>query len=197
VLDAATLKVVKTIALPDKPEFAVVDASGRVFVNIQSAQGQIAVIDSHSLALIATWPLPGCARPTGLALDRAHQRLFSVCDAKVMAVTDASSGRHVADIAIGEHPDAAAFDPGLALVFSSNGEGTVSIVQELDADHYRVAATLPTQKSARTLALDPRSHRIYLVAAEFGPTPPATQAMPRPRAPVLPESFQVLVAAPR
>ena len=197
VLDAATLEVVKTIPLPDKPEFAVVDGTGHVFVNIQSAQGQIAVIDARSLALIATWPLPGCARPTGLALDRAHQRLFSVCDAKVMAVTDASTGGHVADIAIGEHPDAAAFDPGLALVFSSNGEGTVTVVQELDADHYRVAATLPTQKSARTLALDPLSHRIYLVAAEFGPAPPATAAVPRPRPVVLPESFQVLVAAPR
>jgi DNA-binding beta-propeller fold protein YncE len=197
VLDARTLDVVATIALPDKPEFAVVDGAGRVFVNIQSAQGQMVVIDARTLAVIATWPLPGCARPTGLALDRAHQRLFSVCEAKIMAVTDASSGRHVADIPIGEHPDAAAFDPALGLVFSSNGDGTLTVVQQLDADHYRTSATLPTQKSARTLALDPRSHRVYLVAAQFGPAPQTTAALPRPRPPVLPDSFTILVAAPR
>jgi YVTN family beta-propeller protein len=197
VLDAATLDVVATIALPDKPEFAVADGAGRVFVNIESAQGQMAVIDAKRLAVIATWPLPGCARPTGLALDRVHQRLFSVCDAKVMAVTDASSGRHVADVPIGEHPDAAAYDPGLGFAFSANGDGTLTVVEQLDADHYRIAASLPTQRSARTLALDPRSHRIYLVAAEFGPAPAVTAATPRPRPPVLPESFTILVAAPR
>jgi YVTN family beta-propeller protein len=197
VLDATTLNVVATIALPDKPEFAVVDGAGHVFVNIESAQGQMVVIDARTLAVTATWPLPGCARPSGLALDRTHQRLFSVCDAKIMAVTDASSGRHVTDIPIGEHPDAAAFDPGLGLVFSSNGDGTLTVIQQLDADHYRIAATLPTQKSARTLALDPRSHRVYLVAAQFGPAPPATAELPRPRPPVLPDSFTVLVAAPR
>jgi len=197
VLDATTLNIVATIELPDKPEFAVVDGAGRVFVNIESAQGQVVVIDGRTLAVTATWPLPGCARPSGLALDRAHQRLFSVCDAKVMAVTDAVSGRHVADVPIGEHPDAAAFDPELDLVFSSNGDGTLTVVEELDPDHYRVAATLPTQKSARTLALDPRSHRVYLVAAQFGPTPQATAAVPRPRPPVLPSSFTILVAAPR
>jgi hypothetical protein len=102
----------------------------------------------------------------------------------------------VADVPIGEHPDAAAFDPELGLVFSSNGDGTLTVVEELDPDHYRVAATLPTQKSARTLALDPRSHRVYLVAAQFGPTPQATAAVPRPRPPVLPNSFTILVAAP-
>jgi YVTN family beta-propeller protein len=196
VLDAATLNVAATIALPDKPEFAVVDGAGRIFVNIESAQGQMAVIDARTLAVVAIWTLPGCARPTGLALDRAHQRLYSVCETKVMAVTDAVSGRHVADVPIGKHPDAAAFDPGRSLVFSSNGDGTLTVVEELDADQYRVAATLPTQKSARTLALDPRSHRVYLVAAEFGPTPQPTAAMPRPRPAVLPDSFTVLVAAP-
>jgi YVTN family beta-propeller protein len=197
VLDPTTLAAVATIALPDKPEFAVADASGHVFVNIESDAGQLVVIDALSLKVIATWPLPGCARPTGLALDRAHKRLFSVCSNKVLAVTDADSGRGVARIAIGEHPDAAAYDAGLGLIFSSNGEGTMTVIHEDDADHYRGVATLPTQKSARTLALDPALHRIYLVAADFGPTPQATASQPRPRAPVLLNSFTVLVAAPR
>jgi DNA-binding beta-propeller fold protein YncE len=194
VLDATTLNVVATLALPDKPEFAVTDDAGHIFVNIESAQGALVVIDARKLTLAATWALPGCARPTGLALDRVRQRLFSVCDARVMTVTDAVSGRHVAQVPIGEHPDAVAFDPELHLVFSSNGEGTLTVIEQLDADHYRVAATLPTQKSARTLALDPRSHRVYLVAAQFGPTPLATPAMPHPRPPVLPDSFIILVA---
>jgi len=197
VLDAMTLEVVATIALPDKPEFAVADGAGHVFVNIQSERGQMVVIDARALAVVSTWRLPGCARPTGLALDRAHKRLFSVCGAKVMVVTDAASGRNVARVAIGEHPDGAAFDAGLGLVFSSNGDGTLTVIHQDDADHYRVVATQPTQKSARTLAVDAAAHRIYLVAADFGPIPQPTAEEPRPRGPMLPDSFTVLVAALR
>lgn len=197
VLDAQTLSVVATIALPGKPEFAVTDGAGRIFVNIESEQGQIVVIDARTLGVVSTWPLPGCASPTGLALDRVHRRLFSVCNAKVMAVTDAANGRHVASVAIGEHPDGAAFDPQLHLVFSSNGDGTLTIIREDDADHYRVVAELATQKSARTLALDPKSHRVYLAAAKFGPAPEPTATAPRPRAPLVADSFTILVAAPR
>ena len=197
VLDAQTLATVATIALPGKPEFAVADGAGRVFVNIESAAGQMAVIDANSLTLRATRPLPGCALPTGLALDPAHHRLFSVCSGNVMLVTNATSGRTVASLAIGEHPDAAAFDPGLGLVFSSNGDGTLTVIHEDDPDHYHVVQTLPTQKSARTLALDPALHRIYLVAADFGPAPAASATEPRPRAPMLPNTFTILVATPR
>jgi YVTN family beta-propeller protein len=197
VLDATTLAEVATIALPDKPEFAVADGAGRVFVNIESEMGQLVVIDARTLTVISTWQLPGCTRPTGLALDRMHGRLFSVCRDKHLAVTDAVSGRSIASVAIGEHPDAAAFDAGLGLVFSSNGDGTLSVIQQDDDDHYRVLQTVPTQMSARTMALDPASHRIYLVAADFGPTPQTSAAEPRPRPPMLPNSFSVLVAAPQ
>jgi YVTN family beta-propeller protein len=206
VLDATTLAVVATIALPGKPEFAVVDAAGHVFVNIESENGQMAVIDARSLTVTSVWPLPGCARPTGLSLDRAHRRLFSVCNAQVMLVTNAASGQRVTSLAIGEHPDAAAFDAGLGLVFSSNGDGTLTVIHQDDADHYRVVETLATQKSARTLALDSALHRIYLVAADLGPAPAApaapaataaTAAEPRPRAPMKPNSFVILVAARR
>jgi YVTN family beta-propeller protein len=196
VLDALTLDVIATIALPDKPEFAVVDGTGRVYVNIESAAGQLVVIDAKALAVVATWQLPGCARPTGLAFDPARLRLFSVCAAGTLVVTDARSGRQVQTLPIGEHPDAAAFDQGLGLVFSSNGDGTLTIIHADDPDHYRVAATLMTQKSARTMALDPVSHRVYLAAAQFGPAPQATAAQLRSRPPILPDTFTILVAAP-
>jgi len=195
VLDARTLAVIATIALPGKPEFAVADDAGHVFVNIESELGQLVAIDARALTLTSTWQLPHCARPTGLALDRQHMRLFSVCGNKVLVVTDAASGANVAHLAIGEHPDAVAYDAGLGLVFSANGDGTLTVIHADDASHYRVAATLRTQAGARTMALDPASHRIYLVAADLGLLPPPTAALPRPRAPVLPESFTVLVAA--
>ena len=197
VLDALTLDVIATIALPDKPEFAVADGTGRVYVNIESAAGQLVAIDAKALAVVATWQLPGCARPTGLAFDRAHLRLFSVCAAGTLVVTDARSGRQVQRLPIGEHPDAAAFDQVLGLVFSSNGDGTLTIIHTDDPDHYRVVATLMTQKSARTMALDPVSHRIYLAAAQFAAAPQATAAQPRSRPPMIPDTFTVLVAAPR
>jgi len=197
VLDALTLAPVATIALPGKPEFAVADGAGHVFVNIETEHGQMAVIDANTLTLRAARPLPGCALPTGLALDQVHHRLFSVCSGNVMLVTNATSGRAVASVAIGAHPDAAAFDPGLGLVFSSNGDGTLTIIHEDDPDHYHVVQTLPTQKSARTLALDGARHRIYLVAADFGPTPAVSATEPHARAPMLPNTFTILVAAPR
>src|SRR6202166_435805 len=136
VLDATSLAVVATIPVPDKPEFAADDGAGQIFVNIESEAGQLLVIDSRKLAVKATWPLPGCATPSGLALDKLHHRLFSVCDANVMAVTDAVSGRQIAKVEIGAGPDAAAFDPKRGLAFSSNGEGTLTVVHQDSPDKY-------------------------------------------------------------
>jgi YVTN family beta-propeller protein len=192
VLDAPTLAVVATIPVPDKPEFAVDGGHGEIFVNIESDPGQIAVIDAGKLTVKATWPLPGCNSPSGLAIDGAHRRLFSVCDGKVMAVTDASSGRQVALIPIGEHPDAAAFDARRGIVYSSNGDGTLSVIHQDSADRYSVAATVPTQRGARTMALDAKSGKVYLVTADFGPAPAATAAQPRPRPAPVADSFVVL-----
>jgi YVTN family beta-propeller protein len=198
VFDAGTLTVVKTLALPGKPEFARDDGKGHIYVNIETEPGQLVRIDAARLAVDATWPLPGCNSPSGLALDGAHGRLFSVCDDRVLAVTDAATGKQVARVAIGNGPDAAEFDAEHGLVFSSNGaDGTLSVVHQESPDRYRVVAAVPTQKGARTMALDPSSRRVYLVTAEFGPTPPATAGEPRPRPPLLPETFTVLVAAPR
>jgi YVTN family beta-propeller protein len=193
VLDAADLKVVATIPVPDKPEFAVADGEGQIFVNIESEMGQMVVIDTHKLTVKATWPLPGCASPSGLALDQAHHRLFSVCDGKVMAVTDAVSGKQVARVAIGEGPDAVAYDAKGSRVFSSNGEGTLTVVHQESADRYGAPETITTRRGARTMAMDPSSGQVYLVTADFGPAPAATAEQPHPRPVPAPDSFTVLV----
>src|ERR1700749_2561547 len=197
VLDASTLAVIGTIPLPDKPEFAADDGHGRVFVNIESDPGRIVVIDGKSLSAKSTWPLAGCNSPTGLAIDPAHNRLFSVCDGKVMAVTDAATGKQIALVPIGEHPDAAAYDARRAAVFSSNGEGTLTIVRQETADRYVPAASVPTQLGARTMALDPRTGKIFLATAEFGAAPPATAEQPHPRPAPIADSFVVLVVGER
>src|SRR5580765_3051056 len=145
------------------------------------------------MKVTATWKLEDCEEPTGLALDPAHHRLFSVCHNERMVVTDAQTGRHVASVAIGKGPDGAAFDPGRALIFSPNGgDGTLTVVHEDDADHYRVVANVPTQESARTLALDPANHHIYTVAAEFTPPPAPTAEQPKPRRSVIDGTFTVI-----
>jgi YVTN family beta-propeller protein len=197
VLDATSLAVVATLPVPDKPEFAADDGAGHIFVNIESEAGQMVVIDSRTLTIKATWPLPGCATPSGLAIDRAHHRLFSVCDDKVMAVTDSETGKQVAKLKIGDGPDAAAFDAKRGLVFSSNMDGTLSVIKQDSPDHYTVGTAVATQKGARTMALDPAHGKVYLVSAEFGPPPPATAASPHPRPTPLPDTFTVLVVAQR
>jgi len=197
VLDASSLAVVATIPVPDKPEFAAQDGRGQIFVNIESDPGQMVVIDTQKLTVKSTWPLPGCNSPSGLAIDRAHRRLFSVCDGKVMAVTDAVSGKQTALVTIGEHPDAAGYDQKRGLVFSSNGEGTLSVVRQDSPDRYTVVQTLPTQRGARTMALDETTGKVYLVTADFGAAPAATAEQPHPRPALIPDSFVLLVAGER
>lgn len=197
VLDASTLAVVSTLPVPDKPEFAVDDGAGQIYVNIESDPGQMVVIDSRKLTVKATWPLPGCSSPSGLSIDRVHHRLFSVCDGKVMAVTNAETGAPVARVPIGEGPDATVFDPQRGLVFSSNGDGTLTVVRRSASDRYDVIGNLPTQHGARTMALDTVSGRLYLVTADFDPAPPATQDQPHPRPTPIPGTFTILVAGTR
>lgn len=192
VIDPLRGTVKATIPAGGKPEFAAAGA-GRIFFNIEDT-AQLGVIDSSTNKLMTVWPLPGCEAPTGLAIDAGHQRLFSVCGNGVLVVTDARSGKRVAAVPIGQGPDAAAFDIAKRLIFSSNGkDGTLTVIHEDDADHYAVIATVVTQKSARTLALDPKTHRVYLVAAQFGPPPAPTADQPHPRPSVLDGTFQVLV----
>jgi DNA-binding beta-propeller fold protein YncE len=197
VIAADTLQIVATLPVPDKPEFAADDGAGQIYVNIESDPGQMVVIDSRALSVKATWPLAGCASPSGLAIDRTHHRLFSVCDGKIMVVTDAQTGKQVARVAIGEGPDAAAYDAKRGLVFSSNGEGTLTVVRQDGPDTYRATNIFATQKGARTMALDAASGKIYLATAKFGAPPPATPDQPHPRPSLIPDSFTILVVGAR
>jgi YVTN family beta-propeller protein len=169
VIDARTLREIATIAAAGKPEFAVADGAGKVYFNVEEDAGRMQVIDVQADRIVATWDLAGCSNPTGLSIDSAARRLFSVCANEVLVVTDAASGKQVARLPIGTGPDAAAFDPASRMVFSANGRsGTLTLIQEDDADHFRVVADLPTQKSARTMAFDPGTHRVFLPAVTAG-----------------------------
>ncbi|MEO8294549.1 MAG: YncE family protein [Gemmatimonadota bacterium] len=192
VLDAASGAVVGTIELGGKPEFAVTDGTGRLFVNLEDRSSLVA-IDTRAMKVTDTWSLTPCESPSGLAIDRAHHRLFSGCDNQLMAVVNLDNGRVVATPVIGEGVDANRFDPASQLAFSSNGEGTLTIVREISADSFAVVANVATQRGARTMELDGRTGRVFLPTAEYGETPPATAEQPRPRAPMVPDSFTLLV----
>src|SRR5579862_8847473 len=192
-IDAATGKVVGTIALSGKPEFAVSDGAGHVYVNIED-KSEIWQIDSQKLTATTHWSLAPCKEPSGLAMDAEHRRLFAGCDNKMVAVVDADTGKVIATPEIGDGVDANGFDPGTGFVFSSNGEsGTLTVIHEDTPDKYTVVENVPTQKSARTMALDPKTHEVFTVAAQFGPRSAATPETPRPRPPILPNSFVVLI----
>lgn len=191
VIDTATRKVVATIALPGKPEFPVADGKGTIFDNIET-KNSIVRLDAKTKTLTATWPLTNCESPSGLAIDQAGRRLFTVCDSKTMNVVDANSGKVLATPAIGDGPDAAGYDAADKLAFSSNGDGTLTVV-DAGKSGYPVAQNLTTEKGARTMSFDSGTGRIYLVTAAFGPRPAATAANPRPRPAIVPGSFTVLV----
>lgn len=191
VIDAKTDSVVATIPLDCKPEFAVTDGQGNIFVNRED-KDSIADIDAKSLAVKATYPLKAKS-PSGLALDNARHHLFSVCDGNKMEVLDARTGQSLAEVPIGAHPDAAAFDPGTSLAFSSNGEGSLTVVDASGDTDFPVLEQLPTQKGARTMALDPGTHSIYLVCAQYLSPSAADAAMPHPRPKIQPGSVQLLV----
>ena len=187
-IDADKASVVGTIPLGSKPEFAQSDAMGTIFVNMED-KNSLYALDPTKLTVKSRWALPGCESPTGLAIDRAHRRLFSGCD-KIMAITDADSGQEVANVPVGDGVDATSYDDETGLAFASAGEGKLTVVQSEGGDHYRVAEEVDTQRGARTMALDRKTHNLYLVTARFGP-PPAPTAQNRPS--ILPDSFVVLV----
>jgi DNA-binding beta-propeller fold protein YncE len=191
VIDAASHKAIGTVALPGKPEFPQSDNAGAIFVNIED-KNSIVRLDAKAQKITATWPLSGCDSPSGLAFDKDGGRLFSVCDGKKMAITDSHTGKSLGTPTIGDGPDAAGYDASKKLAFSSNGDGTLSVV-DASQRTYPVVQTLSTMKGARTMAVDPSTGKIYTVTARFGDTPPPTAATPRPRPSILPDSFTVLV----
>ncbi len=163
-----------------------------MFVNIED-KNEIMKLDAANRKAVATWPLTGCESPSGMAIDRDKHRLFSVCDGGKMAVVDYESGKVLGLASIGESPDAAAFDPKHGLAFSSNGgDGTLTVV-DAGKPGFPVLQTVKTEKGARTMALDESTGRVYLVTAEFGPPPAASQTTPHPRRTVLPDTFQIIV----
>lgn len=193
-IDAATGKVAGTVPLPGRPEFAAADGKGNVFVNLED-KSQVVRIDSNALTASAPWPLAPCESPSGMAIDRGNGRLFVGCHNKMMAVVATDTGRVVATVPIGQGVDANRFDPETRLAFSSNGDGTLTVVREESPDKFSVAENVPTQRGARTMALDPATHTVYLVTAEFGPPPAATAEHPHPRPTMKPGSFTVLTVS--
>jgi DNA-binding beta-propeller fold protein YncE len=191
-IDARTNVVVGTVDIGGKPEFARSDAAGRVYVNNED-KSEIVVFDARTLKVLAHWPLAPCEEPSGLAMDRAGMRLFSGCSNKMMAVVDMANGKVVTTLPIGDGVDANAYDPATKLAFSSNGDGTLSVYHEDDPNHFSLVGNATTRRGARTMALDERTHKVYTVSAQFGPPPAPTADRPRPRPPMIPGSFVILV----
>jgi DNA-binding beta-propeller fold protein YncE len=190
--EAATGKIVGTLPLGGKPEFSAADGKGKVYVNIEDTS-EVAEIDTAKLAVSRRFSLKPGEEPSGLAFDAKKGLVFSGCSNKMMTVLDVKSGKVVATIPIGEGVDGNGFDPGTGLVFSSNGEGTLTVAKESSAGKFEVLETVTTQRGARTMAVDPKTHKIYLPTASFGPPPAATAENPRPRPTILKDSFVVLV----
>lgn len=195
VIDAVTNEIAGTIALEGKPEFPVSDGNGKIYVNIED-KSLISVIDINTLKVLQSWPIAPGEEASGLAIDNGTHRLFAVCSNKLMVVVDATDGHVVANLPIGDGCDGVKFDPILKRAYSSNGEGTVTVVQETDKDNFKVLENIKTMPGARTLALDPRTHHIYLPTAEFNPATAATADNPRPRRTPKPDSFLVMDIAP-
>jgi YVTN family beta-propeller protein len=191
VLDAKEAEVVTTIPLEGSPEFPAVDAEkGRVYVNLED-KSAVAVIDVTKHEVITLWPLAPGQEPTGLALDSAHHRLFAACHNKMMMMLDTDSGKVIAHIPIGIGVDGCVFDGATQLVFAPCGEGVVVIAKENSPNELAVVQEIKTERGARTIAFDPKTSRIYLPTADFGPPP-----SPNSRPSIIPDTMRLLVYGP-
>lgn len=195
VIDAGKGAVVATLPLDGKPEFGVADGKGMVYVNIED-KSEVTVIDAKKAEVVKSWPLAPCEEPSGLAMDQKHRRLFAGCHNRMMVVVDADSGKVIATPAIGQGVDANAFDPDLQLAFSSNGDGTLTVVHEDSPDKFSVVENAVTQRFARTMALDTGNHDVYEVTAEIEEAPPAKEGE-RPRRTMKAGTFTLLVVGKR
>jgi YVTN family beta-propeller protein len=180
--------VAGTVKLGGRPEFAAADGRGHVYVNLED-KNEVVAIDSRKLEVKARWPLAPGEEPAGLAVDPAKRRLFATCHNQKMVILSAEDGHVLGTVPIGKGTDACAFDAEARLAFSSNGDGTLTVVQEQPADHFRVLANVPTQAGARTMALDTKTHQIYLATARFKQAAPGQKG----RRSVEPDSFEILV----
>ena len=188
-IDAATGKVAGTIALGGKPEAAAPDGNGKIFVNIED-KSEVVEFDTRTLAVIRRFSLAPCEEPSGLGLDVIHHHVFSGCSNNLMSVLDTQSGKVIATVPIGPGVDGNGYDPASGLAFSANGgDGTLTIAQETSPGKFTVVQTVPTARGARTMTLNPRTHEVYLSAAEYAPRAPGATGRPT----MLPNSFYVLV----
>ena len=193
VVDATSGKVVGTIPLGGKPETAVADGKGNVYVNIED-RSEIVRIDTAKLTVAEHFPMAGCDDPSALAIDAAHRRLFAGCASKIVAVVDPDAGKLVTTVDIGGGVDAGAFNPRTQQIFMSCGaDGVLTVIHEDSPDKYSVLQNVPTAKGARTMALDAASNTVYTVTAQFDPTPPP----PGQRRKIIPDTFELLVVRPQ
>jgi DNA-binding beta-propeller fold protein YncE len=186
-INAADGTVVGTLALNGKPEFAVADGKGSIFVNSEDTS-ELIQIDAQKITETHRWPLAPCKSPSGLSMDVKNRRLFAVCDDKVSVVVNADTGKVVATLAIGDGPDASGFDPATNDFFASCGEGVLTVIHEDSPDKYSVVENVPTKRTARTMGLDLKTHNIFLPAAEFDPPAPGER-----RGKMKPGSFVIVV----
>jgi DNA-binding beta-propeller fold protein YncE len=191
-IDAALDAIVGTVSFDGKPELAVADGKGRVFVNIED-KSSVVEFDATTLKVVHTWPLDPGKEPTGIAMDRQHRRIFSTCSNSLMIVLDADSGKVIGQLPKGSGVDGAGFDPSTNYAFSSNGEGTLTIVREETPAKFSVVENVSTRRGARTMALDEKTHRIYLLSAKFGPPPAPTADHPHPRPAIEPGSVTLYI----
>lgn len=196
VIDAKTDKIISTIPFIGNPELSVANGKGKVFVNLED-KSKVCVINSTTLKLEETWDIAPGEEPTGIAIDKENDRLFIVCANKLMVIMDAKTGRVITSVPIGRGVDGAAFDAISKRAYSSNGDGTLTVVQEENPNTFKVLENIVTQKGARTIAIDSKTQHLYLPTAEFGPAPEPTAENPQPRAAVKPGSFVVLDIEPK
>ena len=194
VLNVNTLKIEGQRAGGRAAGVSIGDGKGTIFLNIDD-KSEIVKIDAKTMQVVAHWPLTPCESPSGLAYSAAAHRLFSACDNKLLAVVDAASGKVVATPAIGGSPDAAAYDAERKLILTSNDDGTLTVIADRGGDKFDVVQTLPTEQGARTMALDAKTHTVYISAAKLGPPPTVTADNPNPthHPTSLPGTFHVIV----
>jgi YVTN family beta-propeller protein len=196
VIEAKSAKVVSTIELGGSPEFGVADSkAGRVYCNLED-KNEVVAIDTTKHAVVARWPLAPGQEPTGIAFDAVHHRLFAACNNKMMVMLNTETGKVVATVPIGSGTDGCAFDEKTLLAFASCGEGITTIAKEETPEKLTIVQTLKTEPRARTMELDPRTHRIYLPSAQFQPAPSPSPGASPGRPTVVPNTFKLLVYAP-
>ncbi len=186
VIDAKTGDLIGNIDLGGGPEFGVSAGDGKLYINIEDAS-EVVEVDAAAMKVTRRWSIKPCESPSGLAIDRVHHRLFSGCRNGTMGVSDAQAGKLVTTVPIGRGVDACRFDEGTGLAFASNGDGTLTVIHEDSPDKYTVVGNVTTMRGARTMELDPVSHRLFTVSAEFGPLPAGQR-----RPPVVPGTFSLL-----